>query len=406
VRNNARWLGAGFLMTLGSSFGQTYFISLFGADIRAFYGLSHGDFGGLYTIATAASAMALIFIGKLADRWPVAGLSAAVAVALGIGCLVMANARSLVLLVIALFLLRLFGQGMMTHISMTAMGRWFEARRGRAVAMASFGFPAGEAFFPLLAVALIPALGWRGTWVAAAMVMIFVAAPVFYLLTYRNRTPRFSAEDVAVAVTDRRQWTASEVRRDWLPYALFPGLLAPAFIVTSVFFHQAHLAAAKGWSIEWIAASYPFYAATSVLGSIAAGWLVDRGSARSFLPVMLMPLCVALAIFGLGTHPLTAFAAFAFFGLSAGFMVSISGTLWAELYGTRHLGAIRALVVAAMVLSTAVGPSITGYLIDAGLGVGTLLIVMAAYCIAASIPPLFLQDAMAERAEAPVPSRT
>ncbi|SVD97760.1 uncharacterized protein METZ01_LOCUS450614, partial [marine metagenome] len=33
-RQNANWLAAGILMTLASSFGQTYFISIFADKIR------------------------------------------------------------------------------------------------------------------------------------------------------------------------------------------------------------------------------------------------------------------------------------------------------------------------------------------------------------------------------------
>ncbi len=383
---------------MGSSFGQTYFIALFGADIRAHFSLSHGEFGGLYTIATAASALTLIYLGKLADHVPVRSLSAAAAIALGVGCLVMSVADNLVVLVLALFLLRLFGQGMLTHIAMTAMGRWFEARRGRAVAIASFGFPAAEAILPLLTVTLIPVIGWRTTWLASAFIMVFAAAPAFYVLTRRNRTPKYAADDIAVQIPERHHWTAAEVRRDWLPYVLFPGVLAPAFIVTSVYFHQAFLAETKGWTMTTIAASYPFYAATSVIGSVIAGWIIDRISARVFLPVFLLPLIAGLGLLAVGTAHQTAYAAFAMFGLTSGFAVTIGGTLWAELYGTRYLGAVRALFVAAMVFSSALGPSFVGWLIDAGFELATLLAVMAAYCALASLPFLLLQKAMLARA--------
>ncbi|MEO0673309.1 MAG: MFS transporter, partial [Pseudomonadota bacterium] len=170
------------------------------------------------------------------------------------------------------------------------------------------------------------------------------------------------------------------------------------FIVTSVYFHQAFLADTKGWTMTTIAASYPFYAATSVIGSVIAGWIIDRVSARLFLPVFLLPLITGLSVLAIGSTPAVAYAAFALFGVTSGFAVTIGGTLWAELYGTRHLGAVRALFVAAMVFSSALGPSIVGWLIDAGFELSTLLAIMAAYCAFASLPFFAFQRVLAERA--------
>ncbi|MBC7286095.1 MAG: MFS transporter, partial [Hoeflea sp.] len=123
LRDNARWIAGGFLLTFFSSFGQTYFISLSAGDIRAEYGLSHGGFGTLYMVATLASAATLPQIGKIIDRISVSATVLLAAPILALACVLMAWSTSLVLLVLAIYLLRLFGQGMFSHIAFTAMGR-------------------------------------------------------------------------------------------------------------------------------------------------------------------------------------------------------------------------------------------------------------------------------------------
>ena len=48
LRDNARWISGGFLLTFFSSFGQTFFIGLSGEELRAKFDLSDGEFGGVY----------------------------------------------------------------------------------------------------------------------------------------------------------------------------------------------------------------------------------------------------------------------------------------------------------------------------------------------------------------------
>jgi len=181
LRDNARWVAGGFLLTFFSSFGQTYFISLSAGEIRAEYGLSHGGFGTLYMLATLASAATLPQIGKIVDRISVASTVLLAAPVLAIACLLMAWSTSLVLLVLSVYLLRLFGQGMFTHIAMTAMGRWFAAQRGRAISLTAIGVNFGEALFPISFVGVAALVGWRGSWLVAAGVLLLIALPCGFL---------------------------------------------------------------------------------------------------------------------------------------------------------------------------------------------------------------------------------
>ncbi len=368
MRENARWLAAGGVLTFASSFGQTFFIALSGPALRAELDLSHGEWGGVYTLGTVASAALLTSTGFLADRFRIRALAACVFVGLAAACVGMAFVGGAVALGFLIFCLRFLGQGYCSHLAFTAMGRWFSAQRGRAVALAAMGFSLGEALLPITAVALTGLIGWRGVWLAAAALLVALIPPLLWLLG-QERTPRQLAETESAPGMAGRHWTRGEALGHWTFWALTPGLLAPPFIGTAVFFHGAHLSAVKGWSLTTVAAAFPFYSAATIAMSFVAAWAVDRFSARRLLPLYQAPLALGVALIGLWDAPAAAFVGFALLGATQGAAVAVIGALWPEVYGTRHIGAIRGVAVAMMVFSTALGPGATGALIDLGVGV-------------------------------------
>ncbi|MEM8688309.1 MAG: MFS transporter [Pseudomonadota bacterium] len=387
IYENRRWLGGGFLLTLASCFGQTFFIALFSGELRATFDLSHGELGGLYTGATLASAVVLIWLGKTADWMHIPVLSAIVIGVLAAACLLMASAGSLVLLTLALFLLRLLGQGMLTHIAMTAMGRWFSAYRGRAVGVASLGFSAGEAVLPFITIVLIGAMGWRQVWLAAAAILLLAALPAIYWLFRVSRTPVAKPSEGMARYDNRRgveDWTRRQVLADPVFYGLLPATLGPPFISTGIFFHQIHLMDEKGWDISVFPAVFPFFAASTVITSLASGWAIDRWNSVVLLPIFLLPLGLGSLFLGLSGASAVAGVFMVLLGVTIGAGQTMSGAIWPELYGTTHLGAIRALMAAVMVFGTALAPGIVGWLLDIGVTMETQLLFMAGYTVAAS----------------------
>ncbi|MEM9147703.1 MAG: MFS transporter [Pseudomonadota bacterium] len=383
-RSNIRWLGAGFALAASSSFGQTFFISLFAGEIRAEFGLSDGDWGAIYTAATLASAAALYQTGVLVDRIAPGRLAVGVMLLYAAAALGMSAVSQWWMLIGLVFLLRLCGQGMMSHIAITTMGRWFRAHRGRAVAFAGLGFSAGEALLPSLAVLGIGLLGWRGAWGAVALVLALLAAPLIAWLLAEGRRPKgLAAQDEHPGIGGRH-WQRREVLRHWSFWTLVPAVLTPAFIGTVVFFQQVHIAEVKGWSLETMAAGYPLYAATTMAAALVAGGLVDRLGPLRLLGVFLGPLILGTAVLGSGDGVATWFATLALLGLSQGTAQAMWGALWPELYGTRHLGAVRSVSTTAMVFSTAAGPGITGVLIDAGIDFPAQCIWLAAWALLVS----------------------
>jgi MFS family permease len=384
VRDNRPWLAAGLVLTFSSSFGQTWFIALFAAEIRAELGLSDGAWGALYSLGTTASATVLILAGGLADRFRARALALAVLAAFAVACVAMARVDSVAMLGVVIFALRFCGQGMMSQIAMTAMARWFRAQRGRAVAVAGLGYSLGESIMPTLAVALAGLVGWRNTWLAAAGLLLLLA-PLLLRLLAGERTPRDWAETSESLGLGGRHWTRAEALRHWMFWPVTVGVLGPPLIGTAIFFQQARIAEAKDLGLGAVAGAYPVYAAVTIMASFATGWVVDRVSARVMLPFYQVPMAGACLVLAFTAGPWTVPLAFALCGLTQGGAVALLGALWPELYGTRHVGAIRGTAVSTMVFATALGPGLTGGLLDLGIGIEAqfagLAVVQAGLCL-------------------------
>lgn len=384
LRDNARWISGGFLLTFFSSFGQTFFIGLSGEELRAKFNLTDGEFGGIYMIATIGSALTLPFLGRVLDHMPGWQVARFVIPCLALACLAIAFAPSLILLVAAIFALRLFGQGMMTHTAYTEIGRWYVANRGRATSLIVPGHQAGEALLPISFTVVAVTLGWQAGWMIAAALLIVFALPMMLRLWREERAPQSSDPDLESARLGP-DMTVAQVASDPIFYALLTGVLAPPFIGTTIFFHQDYLIELRGYNALAFAAAFPIMAITTVIFSLVSGALIDRYGAIRLLPFFLIPLCLATLAVGMLT-PLWGIYAFMFLvGLSYGFTATLVGALWPEVYGVRNLGSVRAIAVAASVAATAIGPGLTGYLIDRGTSLPTQMIYLSAWCAGACV---------------------
>ncbi|KMO41902.1 MFS transporter [Methylobacterium aquaticum] len=376
---NLRWLAAGFLLLFCGCFGQTFVVALSGGAIRRDFGLSDGSFGALYAGVTLAAALALAGLGGLIDRWPAQRVVSLAVGLLAMGAVGLGLSPNLLVLAPSLFLLRLAGQGLMLQTAYTLLGRWFSGERGRAVSLSALGLNAGQACLPLAFVTAAALLGWRGAWLAIASLLVLVALPLAHHLVRRERVPEETARTGPAEGATRAQALA-----DPFLYLLLLAMLPPSFISNTIFFHQVHLAESRGWPPEVLAAAFPPYAAATFVFLLVAGRLVDRFSALALLPLYLVPFGLACLTLGGVGAPWAAFAFMLLYGVTDGISLTLFGALWPEVYGTRHLGAIRGAIVAMMVLGTALGPFLSGLLIDAGMPFAGIVTGMGLYCLGIS----------------------
>jgi len=374
-------------MAFLSSAGQTYFIGVFGPAIQTEFALDAGSWGRIYMMGTLASALLINWSGSLIDRFDLRWFTAFSLVGLSLASFVMSSVTSPSLLVIAIFMLRQFGQGLSSHAGITSMARYHAADRGKAIALAAIGFAIGEAALPVLAVFAIEAWGWRNSYAAVALVVLVSMLLALWLL--KGHSQRHASHALAMDKGDSEKVTTHYTRKQMLSeprfYFMLPAMIAPSLIMTAMFFFPAEIAKAKGWSNLWVTGHYWVYSLTALTVTISSGVLIDRFSARRVVPVFLMPLAIALFVLTLSDHHFMIWPFMLFMGGSSGLYFTGLTALWAELYGAKHLGAIKSLTNAVMVFSSALGPALVGSLLSWQIGFSAICLGLAGICIFAAV---------------------
>ncbi len=368
---NRRLLSFGLLAAMLSGFGQTFFIGLFNPHLREISGLAQGELGLVYGGATLGSAALLTWLGGLYDRVSTRLFVASTMVVLMLGCLLLGTAGGTLALLLALFILRVSGQGLMVHISLTTMARRFHESRGKAVSIAAMGMPLAEAVFPAIAVAAMIWMSWHQVWLTGGLILLLLLPLMLWLLGgHTHSAPKDDSDQESTAYNATRR----QVLRDWRFVLLIPAALSAPFVVTIVFFYQVPIVEAKGWGNELIASGLAMYAFGHVLGLFSAGSLVDRYTAKRVFVPALVPLFVSMMVLTVFDGQWAAMLWPAILGIGVGLNTPAMTSLLAELYGLVHLGAIRAMLQAVVVFSTAVGPPLFGSLLDLGIQTETLVI--------------------------------
>jgi MFS family permease len=373
-------------MTFFSAPGQTFFISLLSGEIRHATNLSDGEFAAIYSLATLCSAVVMIWSGGLIDKIGLKKLSIALVFGLATGCGILSISSGIVSLVIGLFLLRQFGQGLMYLTSTTTMVRYLEKNRGKSTALAGMGYAISEAVVPSIVVALLLWVGWRSSWQVSAVFLLLVMVPaILYLLQghqqrhhqYLAQLSQFDNEPQKDSL--KRQWTRPEVMRDKFFYLLMPGLMSQPLMFTGFIFHQVHLVESKGWSLSVWASLFFMYALVSVGTKIISGFLVDRYDAIRMVPWLSIPMGIGLVLLAVSSNIIGGGVFLALMGITVGFQSTVSAPFWSEMYGIKHLGSIKSLATSVMVLSTAISPIIIGGYIDHGIKIETLAMASAIF---------------------------
>jgi len=386
---NRNLLGFGCLMTFYSSIGQTFMVGVFGPSIQAEFNLSHTTWGTMYMIGTLASGAVLTWSGSLIDRFRLPVYALCVCGLIVIACGLTALVSGPVGLVLCIFLLRHSGQGLASHTAMISMTRYFVRNRGRAIAIASLGEAAGQAILPFLALVSISAIGWRWTYGWFGIIIAITSIPTVLRLLrgwaqlHREHLERFDAEDSED--NSASSWNRQQVLRDPRFYLMLPGLVAPGFIGTALFFNHLNIADAKGWEASWITGNYVIYAVAIVFSMLASGALVDRFSASSVVQYMLIPLVAALIIIGFADHHLWFIPYMIMIGINFSMVANSTSAIWPELYGVGHLGAIKSMHSALAVVSSAFGPMIFGILIDHELSIRNICLLAATYALLCNV---------------------
>lgn len=366
LRGHRGLLSFGLLTAFASSFGQTFFISLFLPGFMDAFGLNTASLGVLYSVATLGSALLLPALGARIDTASLRRYTVGVTLMLAGAAAVVAFAPHYLLLGLGVLGLRLFGQGLMGHISQTVMAREFGAARGKALGVAGLGYPLGEALLPIGFAVLLRFVEWRTAWLAVAAFLLAAVLPAALRLL-RNTAP------VAAAQTAEKRSGYKFMLRDARLAFYLPAILVAPFAMTGLFLYQTVIAQRKGWAPEWIAAAFVVFAISRASSSVLIGPWIDRFTALRLLPAYALPMGLGALLLAVVEGPWVAFPYLCLMGLTAGFHGSVAAAMWAELYGPENVGRARSVASSLAVFSTAACPALMGWMFERGVSLDAML---------------------------------
>ena len=381
----------GFIFTFFSSFGQSYFLGLFNSSIREALSITHGQFGSIYASATLCSSLLLIWVGKKIDDVNIFKFAFFVTVLLSFACFFFSRITSVFLLFVAIFLMRFSGQGMMSHTASTTISRYFTRTRGKALSISWFGLSSAEFVMPVLMVYLLTIIDWQNLWLIFSITVLIVLPIASFLLIKNLNLDSREANDENIKEVEIKQWKRIEVIKDYRFYIISSNMLAMPWIFTGFAVFQSFVQTSKGWGPYVIAQSFMSYSIFSVLTLFLSGFLIDKFTSRKLLIYMNIPLLLSVIVLFFFDTPVTAFVFLGLVGISNGFANILGSSTWAELYGVKYLGSIKALTTALMVFATAFGTALFGYLIDIGFTVGDIAVVSGTYIFISLILLFFVR---------------
>ena len=380
----------GFIFTFFSSFGQSFFLGLFNSSIRDALSITHGQFGSIYASATLISSIILVWFGKKIDDINILKFSYLVIILLAFSCFFFSKISSVYYLFLAILFMRFSGQGMMSHTASTTISRFFTKSRGKALSTSWFGLSTSEFILPVLIIYLLTIYEWRDIWIVISLIVIlFLPIVSFFLVKNLNLESRETDNLENKGNNKIKDWKRIEVLKDYRFYIISANMLAMPWIATGTFVYQSFILESKNWGPYIIAQSFMVYSIMSVITLFISGFLIDKFTSRKILVYMNLPLLLATIVIIYFNNPLTAFIFLGLIGISNGFANVLGSSTWAEIYGVKYIGSIKALTTALMVFSTAFGTAFFGILIDRGFSIEKIAVISSIY-ISISLIMLFI----------------
>tara|TARA_Y100001958_G_C21182647_1_gene512234 strand:+ start:25 stop:555 length:531 start_codon:yes stop_codon:yes gene_type:complete len=168
-------------------------------------------------------------------------------------------------------------------------------------------------------------------------------------------------------------------------------MLAMPSIATGSFIYQSFILSSKNWGPYIIAQSFMIYSILSVVSLILSGFLIDKFTSRKILIYMNIPLFFAAMVLFYFDSPLSSFVFFGLIGITNGLCNVLGSSTWAEIYGVKYIGSIKALTTALMVFATAFGTAVFGVLIDRSFTIEQISLVSATYIFISIISLFFIR---------------
>ncbi len=360
----------GFIAT---SPGQAFSISLFNNQFITEFGLSRTAVSTLFGVGTFVGALSLTWVGRKIDLHG----NRKVGVVIGIAFTVVLILMSVFItgpftLLIAFVAIRFLGQGALGLTSTTAISQWWRRKRAWTMSLALVMFALFQYKYPTVVQSLIESYGWRSTWILLGLFVGVTIIPAWWILM-RDRPEDHGLLPDGAVMTDidettgpdiEDHWTLKEVMRSSVFWLFIGGRMVSTSWGSGLIFHQVSIFASHNHSTATVASYYGLMSLVNAGATLLISQANNRLRPGWLMSIQLTGLVASLVLATtLQTQPLVTALALAF-GVVCGLGATFDATVWADLFGRQHIGAIRGFVTTALIIGSAVGPVIFGFCYD------------------------------------------
>ena len=384
--------------------GQTFLISLFVQPIFNELNSSQSLFAGLYSAATLGASLLLNPAGRLIDRHPIKTIIVLNSLVMAAGCFILAVSKSLPVLFVGFFIVRLMGQGIFGLTASTLIIKQFDKNRGKAMGVITLGFPLSELIYPSVAIYLLSIFDWRISFILFGMSHVLVMLPLqLWLISKAKITegqflPGESELNPQLLpgtggnrrIRQHEDWILSRCLKDIKFYLLLAASCIPPMIMTGLLFHQAALFKYHQWPIVLAATGLAVYAVSKAIFSVAVGPIIDKYGPLTPFIILIVMIASGTYLACISGPGWIIYLYFALLGAALGMSSPIMNVVWPYFYGTKHMGSIKGFIGTIRNGLTALGPLPMAFAMDNGISIHTVLLWTAVIILLMASLPLIV----------------
>ena len=342
-------------------------LGVFQEPITKEFGWTRAMFTLPMALGTFAGGITAVFMGPVMDRHGGRWVMTIAVILMGALFIAMGFMSSLW----QYFLLQFFGRILVASTFFMIVGiiipKWFIAKRGRAVGIASLGQRLGHAAYPALIGWVMVISGWR-----AASITLGISVWVVALLPsaiFLRRQPedmgqlpdgrmpdlRTSSTAARVAIAEV-SFTRRQALRTPAFYFLIGALATQSFVATGINFHWYSYLTENGVSTSATVTSLAIAPLIGMPATIMTGFLVERIAPQFVLASAYLVSAAALTIFLFADTAQVAILFGVVYGLATGVQITNNQVIWADFFGRTSIGSIRGLISPIQMFTNALGP--------------------------------------------------
>jgi MFS family permease len=389
---------------IATSPGQAFTVSLFIDHYIADFGIDRTTVSTLFSLGTFFAALSLTWVGMRIDRQGNRAVGVVIAIVFAVVLVLLSLTNGMIPLLLGFFAIRFLGQGSLFLVSTTAIARWWRYQRGWMIGLALVGFALFRAAYQPALQSLIDSVGWRTSWVILGLGVGVIIVPLWWVFM-RDQPEQYGllpdgegqpADVIALLedpVDSEVNWTLKQAQRTAAFWVFLFGRILSASWGTGLIFHQVSIFDQVGHSAIVAAQTFGTISLVTALVTPLIGRYISRIRPGIVMAVQLLATISALLLALVMTETWMLHLYAISFGLMMALGGAFNGTVWADLFGRLHHGAIRGFVATAMVLGTSIGPILFGFSYDhlggyapvVYLGVA-LILIETVFCLVVKTP--------------------